>query len=172
MRENRRNRLEQETPGQTDREACKYPLRMGRLPNLAGFLISRAQQWDAAHLTSALSVLDLRPGQYVALSIINENPGISQSTLSRARGSVRSGLVPLLDSLADRGYVKRVTQASDRRQNALHLTPEGEVALKQADAIVLEHEGCLRDILGPEGYDKLVEILAAFLTPDPLRQRR
>jgi DNA-binding MarR family transcriptional regulator len=113
-----------------------------------------------------LAPLDLRPVQYSVLTVVRENPGLSQMALSQVLGIVRSGVVPLLDNLESRGLLKRTAHASDRRSYALRLTAEGSALLERADALVQEHENRLIQKVGPRGHKQLIETLKVFGTRD------
>lgn len=138
------------------------PVSLERLNSLAGYLIRQAQLWVFQDFNETLAPLDIRPVQYSILTVIRENPGLSQMALSQVLGIVRSGVVPLLDDLESRRLLKRAASASDRRSHALHLTTEGTVFLNRADALVQQHENRLIQRVGPRGHKQLVEILKVF----------
>ena len=133
-----------------------------KLAGLAGYLIRQAQLWVFQDFNATLTPLDLRPVQYSILTIIGDNPGLSQMTLSQILGIVRSGLVPLLDGLEGKGLIRRMPSASDRRSHALHLTAEGQHFLARADALVQEHEKRLIKKVGARGHKELLDILKVF----------
>ena len=138
------------------------PIKLGPLANLAGYLIRQAQLWVFQDFNETLAPLDIRPVQYSILTLISENPGLSQMALSRVLGIVRSGLVPLLDNLQNRGLIKRAAVVADRRSYALHLTAEGDALLGRANASVQEHEERLRQKVGPRAHQQLLKLLEVF----------
>ena len=138
------------------------PISLERLRGLAGYLIRQAQLWVFQDFNETLAPLDLRPVQYSILSVIRENPGLSQMALSQVLGIVRSGVVPMLDGLESRKLLKRAASASDRRSHALHLTAEGNALLNRADALVQHHENRLIAKVGPRGHKQLLEVLKVF----------
>ena len=133
-----------------------------RLTGLAGYLIRQAQVWVFQDFNETLAPLDIHPAQYSILTVIRENPGLSQMALSQVLGIVRSGVVPLLDGLESRKLLKRTAHASDRRSHALYLTAEGNALLARADALVQQHEGRLIQKVGARGHKELIEILKVF----------
>ena len=135
---------------------------MGPLAGLAGYLIRQAQLWVFEDFNRTLAPLEIRPVQYSILTLIKENPGLSQMALSRVLGIVRSGLVPLLDNLETRGLLERAAAISDRRSHALHLTADGDALLGRANALVGEHEERLRQKVGPAGHKQLLKVLEVF----------
>jgi len=138
------------------------PVSLAPLNGLAGYLIRQAQLWVFQDFNETLAPLDVRPVQFSILTLISENPGLSQMALSRVLGIVRSGLVPLLDSLESRGLLKRAASITDRRSHALHLTTEGKALLVRANALVQEHEERLRQKVGPSGHKQLLKVLEVF----------
>jgi DNA-binding MarR family transcriptional regulator len=138
------------------------PVSLAPLTSLAGYLIRQAQLWVFQDFNETLAPLDMRPVQYSILALVSENPGLSQMALSRVLGIVRSGMVPLLDSLENRGLLKRAASVSDRRSHALHLTAAGDALLVRANALVQEHEVRLKQKVGARGHKQLLEILAVF----------
>ncbi len=137
-------------------------INLKKLTGLAGYLIRQAQLWVFQDFNATLAALDLRPAQYSILTIIRDNPGLSQMALSQVLGIVRSGLVPVLDGLESRRLLERAPSASDRRSHALHLTDEGTRLLDSADALVQQHEKRLMKKLGARGHKELIEILKVF----------
>lgn len=138
------------------------PVSVGRLKGLAGYLIRQAQLWVFQDFNETLASLDIHPAQYSILTVIRENPGLSQMALSQVLGIVRSGVVPLLDGLESRKLLKRTAHASDRRSHALYLTAEGNALLDRADALVQQHEKRLSQKVGSRGHKQLIEILKVF----------
>ena len=114
-------------------------------------------------------------GAVLDLTVVRENPGLSQMALSQVLGIVRSGVVPLLDGLQLRGLLKRAASTSDRRSHALHLTAEGNALLARADALVQQHEDRLIQKVGSRGHKQLIEFsryLAAVTELQRLTARR
>lgn len=138
------------------------PISLAPLNRLAGYLIRQAQLWVFQDFNETLAPLDVRPVQFSILTLIGENPGLSQMALSRVLGIVRSGLVPLLDSLEGRGLLKRSASTTDRRSHALYLTADGRTLLVRANALVGEHEERLRQKVGPSGHKQLLKVLEVF----------
>lgn len=137
------------------------PVSIKSLTRLTGYLIRQAQLWVFNDFNQRLAPLDLRPVQYSVLSVTRENPGLSQMALSQVLGIGRSAIVPLLDVLEARGLLER-TAASDRRSHALHLTAAGTALLERADALVMEQEQQLMEIVGRDSQQQLLSILEVF----------
>src|SRR3954452_5220907 len=104
-------------------------VRYGPLATWVGFHLRLAQTASFAAFAREVQDVDLSPGRFATLVLIKENPGISQTTLSRANGRDKSTLTPVLDDLVRRGLVRRARTEVDRRSYALSLTPSGEKML-------------------------------------------
>ena len=135
------------------------------LTGLAGYLIRQAQLWVFEDFNATLAPLELRPVQYSILTIIRDNPGLSQMSLSQVLGIVRSGLVPLLDGLESKRLLERTSSTIDRRSHALYLTHDGKALLDRADALVQDHEKRLMKKVGAAGHKQLLQILSVFGNP-------
>ncbi|WP_244422363.1 MarR family winged helix-turn-helix transcriptional regulator [Bradyrhizobium sp. ORS 285] len=134
---------------------------MAALTGLAGYLIRQAQLWVFEDFNATLAPLDIRPAQYSILVVVRDNPGLSQMALSEVLGISRSGIIPPLDELQERGLLERLP-SSDRRTNALHLTAVGTELLARADRLVQEHEQRLIDKVDAEGHQQLLQVLEVF----------
>ena len=136
-----------------------------KLNGLAGYLIRQAQLWVFEDFNATLGPLELRPVHFSILTIVGENPGLSQMALSHVLGVVRSALVPMLDGLEARGLLERTPSKTDRRSHALYLTAQGKTLLERADALVREHEDRLIGKVGAAGHKQLLRILSVFAKP-------
>lgn len=94
---------------------------------------------------------NLRSGAMSCLGLIVGNPGISQNDLARLTGTDKSNIVPLANTLEERGWAKRTQDPQDRRKYALFATPEGIAALdllaKQIKAV---EDSMLADVSAEE----------------------
>jgi DNA-binding MarR family transcriptional regulator len=113
---------------------------LGMLPDLIGYHVRLAQMAVFADFEQALKTLDLSPGLFGLLVIIEANPGLRQIQLAEAAHLDRSTLVPALDKLETRSIVERRAAQEDRRSNGLFLTDEGTTLLGRAKRIVRSHE--------------------------------
>jgi len=139
----------------------------GALSNYIGFYLRITQSLAFQAFVKQAGDTDIRPGYFAVLTLIGENPGITQTALSHANGRDKSSLTHVLDELVKRGLVNRARIETNRRAYALNLTPRGEKAqrklLKSAD----QHEHKLRQALGKEDsaeFFRMLKILAASLT--------
>lgn len=121
---------------------------MQTLQGLTGYHLRQASRSVQADLARTLRPLGLRMITFSALSVIAENPGLSQSRLAGALEVERPNLVAIIDQLAEAGWINRVP-AQDRRAYALHLTEAGQAHLDLAVTAVEAHEKRLLGGLDP-----------------------
>lgn len=134
-------------------------VRLGILPDLLGYHVRLAQVAIFAHFQGALTTLDLSPGLYAMLVIIDANPGMKQSRLAEAAKLDRSTLVPALDKLEHRQLVERRADPEDRRSNGLFLTAVGTRLLAQATEAVRAHEIEMASALSAKQRSQLITML-------------
>ena len=77
------------------------------------------------------SALELTMHQFRAMNIISRHQGASLSLVSEHMGATISTTSKLVDSLTERGYVRRRTAEDDRRRLILDLSDEGNQALEK-----------------------------------------
>lgn len=112
----------------------------GMLTGLVGFHLRHAQIAVFRDFAATVGTLDITPGLFAVLVLIECNPGLKQTELAKAVHLDRSTVVSVVDSLQRRGLVTRRAVAHDRRSNALELTPAGGTLLKTLKRRVAAHE--------------------------------
>ena len=110
------------------------------LRGLVGYNMKRAFNVISADLARTLEPFDLRMLTYTALTLVADNPGLSQSQLAKAMQVERPNLVVIVDELETRGLITRDRVPTDRRTYALRVTPEGALLLGEASRAVAHHE--------------------------------
>lgn len=132
---------------------------LGVLPELVGFQLRMAQIAMFKDFSESLGDLDVTPGLFGVLVIIEANPDLKQSELARATHLDRSTVVSVIDNLERRNLVERRAAPNDRRSNALRLTSEGGALLRKVKHKVGEHEKRLVATLSPAERQTLVKLL-------------
>ncbi len=120
----------------------------GPLQEWIGFNLRIAQAASFQAFSRRSKDVGLRPGRFATLMLIGQNPGISQTILSRANGRDKSTLTPLIADLVRRRLIRRTQARNDRRSYALTLTPAGEKMLAQLTECARRHEDDLDRIVG------------------------
>jgi DNA-binding MarR family transcriptional regulator len=132
---------------------------MNPLNGYVGYALRRAQGVIFADFNDTLSRLDLRPGQFAVLALIDQNPGTTQSSVSTALGIQKANFVATIADLEDRGFVVRRKSASDGRSYALDLTARGRRLLQRAAQLQSVHEARVIERLGTAGRQQLLDLL-------------
>ena len=120
----------------------------GLLEEWIGFNLRIAQTASFQAFSRRSKDIGLRPGRFATLMLIGQNPGISQTALSRANGRDKSTLTPLIADLVRRRLIRRTQARNDRRSYGLTLTPAGEKMLAQLTECARRHEDDLDRIVG------------------------
>jgi DNA-binding MarR family transcriptional regulator len=129
----------------------------GPLSEYVGYALRLAQLTVFQDFIDSLAELDLRPGQFSLLTVVDANPGLLQSHACAALGIQKANLVPLLDGLQKRGLVRRV--ARDGRANGLHLTDEGRRLLVRARRLHDRHERRITGLMSALERKRLIAML-------------
>jgi DNA-binding MarR family transcriptional regulator len=108
------------------RRLAKEP---GALLSSTGYLLARVGSESRRRFAQALDERDLTLAQYGVLMILGERKSAPQRELADAAGIDPRNLVPILDSLENRGLVRRGSDAGDRRRHAVALSPSGTALL-------------------------------------------
>lgn len=129
------------------------------LPGFLGYQIRRTQAWIFAQFMAELGDLDLTPGSFGMLALVQANPGITQNQLARAFGIDKSTLTPALNRLEKRGLILREPLANDRRFNMLRIAPEAQARIDEFLDRVARFEGRMTARLGTEKAAQLIALL-------------
>jgi DNA-binding MarR family transcriptional regulator len=130
-------------------------LDLGVLADSVGFALRGAHQASG----TAFSALTGRPGHFAALTLIANNPGITQMRLADALGRSRSTMVPLLDALERDGLAIREASPRDARSHALAITTAGREWLDKMIPLVRAHDAQLTRGLSAPDRAALMRIL-------------
>ena len=131
----------------------------GMLTSLLGYHLRRAQVAVFQHFAAAMGEAEITPGQFGVLTVINSNPGLSQTQLGNALGIDRSTVVAVIDRLESRGLVVRAVSLTDRRSHALRLSDEGARLLHRLEELVRSHERHIARDLSADDKQRLIDLL-------------
>lgn len=133
------------------------------------FLLAQLGAHAAARFAERAGELDLTPALTGVLRLIALAPGRSQQSLAIELGMLPSKVVTVIDDLQHRGLVERQRNPDDRRNHALHLTPEGRHVLGRVRDAAEAHEAELVTALEDTERAQLVEMLSRIATQQGLR---
>jgi DNA-binding MarR family transcriptional regulator len=145
--------------GKAHEVAPEAPVDLGRLGDSVGYLLRRAQVAVFQRFFELFAEADIRPAQYSALTVIERNPGISQTRLADALGIKKTNLVSLIDALEERGLARRASGQGDRRLRALSLTPKGAAFVRRLHRIDDEVERAISRVLDDTARRQLCDAL-------------
>ncbi|MBN3862207.1 MarR family transcriptional regulator [Pseudomonas frederiksbergensis] len=129
------------------------------LDDLIGYAMRRAQLKLFQNLIGRLSAHDLRPAQFSALAIIDQNPGLMQADLAKALAIEPPQVVPLLNKLESRALAVRVRCKPDKRSYGIFLSKTGETLLKELKLIAAESDMDATSALDSQEREELLRLL-------------
>jgi len=105
---------------------------------MPGHLIRRLHQVSTQVFLQRVrdSGFDLTPVQFAALDALRHKPGIDQASLAEVIAKDRATIGAVVSRLEQKGLVKRVVSARDKRARVLTLTDEGEATITALMPIV------------------------------------
>ena len=92
------------------------------LDEVIGYALRRAQLKVFQHLINELEAYDLRPAQFTALTLIEQNPGLMQAELARALAIEPPQMVIMLNKLEALGLALRIRCKADKRSYGIFLS--------------------------------------------------
>jgi DNA-binding MarR family transcriptional regulator len=103
----------------------------GRLESRVGYELKKVQHDLRLGMTGMLKELGVTPPQYAALSVLTEEPGLSNATLARRSFVTPQTMNQILVRLEAAGLVERHAHPEHGRVLQAYLTGEGEKLRKQ-----------------------------------------
>ncbi|HKU96032.1 MAG TPA: MarR family transcriptional regulator [Vineibacter sp.] len=137
---------------------------IGPMAEFIGFHLRKAQNASFQAFARRVGQTALSPGTFAVLTLIQHNPGISQTALSRADGRDKSSLTPALNALERHGLILRQRLPANRRTYALNLTPAGEKVLAELTRHAEAHDRSLDRIVGAADKPRLIRLLRRIAT--------
>ena len=129
------------------------------LDGILGFHIRLAHGAVYRHFNETSGSAGLTQKQTSVLWLVGDEPGISQTDIARRLHIDRATTMAIINTLTMRDYLERRPSSTDRRRQALHLTPAGQAALTIARAAVAAHEAWLVARFKPAEVTQLIALL-------------
>lgn len=134
-----------------------------------GMLLRKAYLGFHRRANARLLKLGVTADQFVALSVIAQDEGLTQVTLVERTASDPNTVTAILALLERRGFVRRTVHSKDRRARCVFLTPAGRRiqtrATKTAGELLDDLCGSLDATTREQLEDGLRQIHAAFASP-------
>jgi DNA-binding MarR family transcriptional regulator len=141
--------------------------------DMAGHLIRRLHQQSTqlfAQRTQAAG-FDLTSVQYAALDAIANQPGIDQARVAEIIGYDRATIGGVIERLDNKGWVRRVVSAQDRRSRELSLTAKGHKIYLALLPIVHDVQADILEPLSQAEQDRFIKLARQVVwqgqTPGP-----
>ncbi|WP_226030438.1 MarR family winged helix-turn-helix transcriptional regulator [Streptomyces hyderabadensis] len=141
-------------------ETSRAPARIRSLPS---WLLGRAAARGHQLVAEALAQVGMRMMHHAVLSAVAELGPVSQAELSRSLSIDPKDMVAILNDLQNGGLVTRAPDATDRRKNAIALSPSGERRLLQTEKLGREANDELTAVLTPAERAQLTGLLARIV---------
>lgn len=127
--------------------------------NSTGFLLARVGAAARRSWARMLIDRDLTPHHYGVLMALDQIGPCGQRHLSEQLGIDPRNVGPLIDTLTERGLIKRKVDPNDRRRRILHLTDAGGVEADELKDTGAELESRFLNHLDPDDQAILHQIL-------------
>jgi DNA-binding MarR family transcriptional regulator len=122
-------------------------------------VLRRAQLAVFQDFFAAFAPFDIRPAQFSVLTVIERNPGLTQSQVAAALGIKRTNFVGMLDELERRSLAERRQAARDKLSFALYLTADGAALMRKLRPVIKAHEQRMVAKVGEDGRAALIALL-------------
>lgn len=130
-----------------------------RLDNFIAYQLRRAQEASFAAFASRVGRSTIWPGWFALLTIIHDEPFITQTALCGASMRDKSTLSSSLRQLINAGLVQRDRDPADARRYRLWLTPAGVEHLEALRVHAAAHDRRLDEIVGAKNKPLLLSLL-------------
>jgi DNA-binding MarR family transcriptional regulator len=135
------------------------------LDRVIGYKLRRAQLVTFQEFIDFFARVKLRPAEYALIAVLEQQPGLSQTSAAKMLGIKRANFVSLLDSLERRGLAQRRLVHGDRRSRAIHLTDKGRQLAAKAEVIAKTYDDMLVERLGgTKERDRFLAMLDRLMT--------
>lgn len=110
-------------------------------------------------INHALLPLGLNESNFFYLTVLDDNPGLSQSELAAEIKREQSIVTRNLNKLVAAGWIAKKQSAKDRRKSQLFITAKTRAKLPEVKAAVRQAVLKCEDNLSPAEADQLISLL-------------
>jgi DNA-binding MarR family transcriptional regulator len=129
------------------------------LEALVGYNARRAWLVVSAFFAERMAPYGLKQIDFSVLSLLAHNPGATSRQLCNALDILPPNLVSLVATLDSRGLIERRPHPHDGRAVGLHLTPDGEALIREAEQAVVQLEADASARLSARERETLIKLL-------------
>jgi MarR family transcriptional regulator, lower aerobic nicotinate degradation pathway regulator len=130
-----------------------------RLRSMPSWLINQTSVRATRLVSEKLRRVDAHRYHYSALAALDELGAMSQAELGRRCGLDRSDVAAVAAELAERKFIRRVTDADDRRRNIVSISASGRRRLRTLDGLLRDTQKQLLAPLSAAEREQLVRLL-------------
>lgn len=127
------------------------------------YSISKSGVLFRTMLEISLAEFGLVPPQAGLMYILNGYGEYNQNLLGQEMSIDKASMVKFIDGLEKKGFVKRTTDATDRRAKLLTLTAKGKIALKKIAGLHRDLETTILKDFSEKEIDQLRELMPKVL---------
>jgi DNA-binding MarR family transcriptional regulator len=129
------------------------------LEALVGYNARRAWLIVSALFADRMAPYGLKQIDFSVLSLLAHNPGATSRQLCNTLDILPPNLVSLVATLDSRGLIERRPHPHDGRAVGLHLTPDGESLIREAEQAVVQLESDASARLSARERETLIRLL-------------
>lgn len=122
----------------------------------------RAREKVMAPIREMLSETGITEQQWRVLRVLSVGGTLDASEVAERASLLLPSLTRIVRALSDRGYVTRTQDRGDRRRQMLAITAAGQQVIDANHAEALRIAERIRDSLGRENYEQLLDLLGAL----------
>lgn len=150
-----------------NRQSVVPELDLDGIDSVLGLHIGTVNTLFVSRLERYLDPLSVTPKQVAILWLVNANPGVKQTDLSRFFQIERPTVHQFVRQLIKNGFLLNEPSKLDRRAGGLWLTDEGRATLAKARGSIVAHEDELTACLSDREKSELFRILMKLYLQAP-----
>lgn len=152
------------------RQSVVPDLDLDGLDSVLGLHIGTVNTLFVTRLEKQLDPLNVTPKQVAILWLVNANPGVKQTDLSKFFQIERPTVHQFVRQLMKNGFVINKPSELDRRAGGLWLTDAGRDVLTISRAAIVEHEDLLTGCLTSREKSELFRMLMKLYLLAPAKE--
>lgn len=121
--------------------------------------LSIADRQLKMYLDRLLAPIGINSSQYMYITVICRNPGISQEQFTEMTYLNPSNITRALHTLIRAGFFTKVTSSEDKRKNCLYPTKKAYEANEQIKNILRSADQLLLEDISPDEAELLLKVL-------------
>lgn len=151
------------------RQAAVPELDLDGLDSVLGLHIGTVNTLFVTRTEKRLDALNVTPKQVAIMWLINANPGVKQTDLSKFFQIERPTVHQFVRQLLKNEFIVNEPSKLDRRAGGLRLTDTGRETLEKARVLIAQHEDELTSVLTAREKSELFRILMKLYLSAPAK---